>query len=195
MDAEEKVNQKVWDVIVKIKEKDILSDWRDLSLNFGYANDEEERILFWLQDEKCIELMNLSRIPKSTYLHQPEEVKLKLIKPAFDEIYEEYRGEYASGNIATIQQKTSNKKLSKEILNDITKSEKIRGMQKDLFRNLSNMKTQSKEEIERATGTADCKNLIFQLNKKLKKYDLHIVGDRPKTWGGKTLYRLKFLTE
>jgi len=97
MNAQEAVDEKVWSVLLKIKEQDILSDWTDLGIiNFGYASKEEEKILIWLQDEKVIELQNLSRNLRPGIISVAgdssafKEIKLKLVQPAYDKLYEEY---------------------------------------------------------------------------------------------------------
>lgn len=112
MNAQEAVNKKVWGVLLKIKEKDILSDWADLGIiNFGYASKDEEKILLWLQDEKVIKLHNLTRmirpgiISVTGDLSAFKEIKLELIQPAFDKLYEEYE---SSNNTSQAPAFTSN---------------------------------------------------------------------------------------
>jgi len=195
MDAEEKLNQKVWNVLCKIKEKELLSSWRDLSLNYGYATDDEERILLWLQEQKSIELINTSRFTNLSSYEQPKEVKLKLIKPAFDEIYEEYKEKYAPQITPSEETKGTNKKVSAETIEKIIKSENIRGKQEKLLRKLSRNKSLSEKEIKKTTETRDCKNLKYQLKEKIKRHGLNIKVIRPKTWGGESLYQLEFLTK
>lgn len=101
MDAEEKIDNDIWNVLVKIKELNSLSHWRDgWVLNLGNVSDIEKKILFWLQDEKSITLLNLSRNPK--IINVPgdiqilEGIKIKLIQPMFDEVYEDFKSNTTS---------------------------------------------------------------------------------------------------
>lgn len=194
MNARDLADKAVWNVLLKIKKQELLSDIRDLGkLTYGYPSKEEENILLWLQDEKAIKLDNLSRFPQRRIISEyamPEQVKLEVVQPAFDKIYKEY-DEYF--NLPQGNERLLTRQGKKEI-SDIILTRNIKGMEKKLLHALSGFKPVSFKDLERETGTKSLKALKFSTQDKLKGTGWSIESPKKAGWGGDSFYQLEKLT-
>lgn len=194
MDAQDLADKAVWAVLIKIKKHGLLSDIRDLGkMTFGYPSKEEQNILLWLQDEKAIKLENLSRFPHRKIISEyglPDEVKLELLQPTFDKIYNEY-DEY-------INQPQKNTRVSsqgaKKEIRDIIVTRDIKGMEKKLLQILSNLTPVSFTDLEREIGTKSVKALKFSVQEKLNGTGWSIESPKRSGWGNDSYYQLVKLT-
>lgn len=198
MDAQERVDRKVWEMLVVIKEKDLLSHWSDGGvINLGHISEEQKSILLWLRDEKAITLLNLDRdtLPRLNLGGRlPEEIKLRLNHPDFDEIYAEYKVHFTVVDPEEFKGGKTNKNYKVEI-REIIKTQKIKGMQEKYIKTLWDMKIKTTKEMEGAIGTKDLKNLTYQVKQKLRGTSLDVKVSRAKSVNGSTYYQLKFLTQ
>lgn len=189
MDAEQKIIQRMWNVLVKIQENNILSNYRDLHINFGFATDEEEKILFRLQDEGVIELINLNRDTRIINSMNPQEVKIDIKQPEFDEMYNQFKSEQGSNKTNTGQADVNNK----QAFTDFVKFSNFKGKEKKLLIALASMREKSSDDLEILLHTSSLKSLVYSVNQKLKNTNWKIVSH--KYLGKPSTYQLHDLTD
>lgn len=193
MNAQDLADKAVWDVLIKIKKNDLLSDIRDLGkITFGQPSKDEENILLWLQDEKAIKLENLSRFPKRRIVSEytlPEPVKLELVQPTFDEVYNEYDKYFNTPNDNKLRPQHAKNEIKEIIL-----TRNIKGMEKKFLQALSGLTPVSFTDLKRETGTKSLKALKFAAQKKLKGTGWSIESPERAGWGNDSFYQLEKLT-
>lgn len=190
MDAEDLIDKAVWDILVKIKKQEILNRLSS-TITFGYTTKEEEQILLWLQDEKTIKLLNLSRYPRTKPPGvMPEEIKLEPIQPEFDEVYQEYNDYFNPPN----PQKVKVKEAKIEI-KEIIFTKKLKGKEKLFLQTLSTMKPVSLKELSLIIGTKHCKALKSAVHEKIRNTGWNIKTIKSSELGKDSFYQLEFLTK
>lgn len=193
MNAQNLADKAVWGVLIKIKKYDLLSDIRDLGkITYGQPSKEEENILLWLQDEKAIKLENLSRFPQRRIVSEytlPEPVKLELVQPTFDEIYNEYDKYFNTPNESKLKPQHAKNEIKEIIL-----TRNIKGMEKKLLQALSGLRPVSFTELKREIGTKSLKALKFSTQEKLKGTGWSIESPDRAGWGNDSYYQLEKLT-
>lgn len=195
METEEILAKQIWEVLLKIKEQDVLSYWSEFGvLRFESATENEKKILLWLHDEKAIELLNLSR-PKGIVnipgdISLLDGIKFKIIQTTFDEIYGEYEtlAEAREGIKTPLE-------CPKGEINKIITTRNIRGKEKGFLQALSDMKPVSASKLREETDTKNVKALKFAVQRKLKGTGWNIKSPQRSGWGKDTFYQLEFLTQ
>lgn len=190
MDAEDLVDELVWKVLLKIKNKELLTEI-GLPINFGYPTQEEEQVLAWLEKEKFINFLNsYAKSIISTRGVPPEDIKLRTVQPQFDEIYQEYNDYFYPPNPQKI--KTSE---MKQRVNEVVITKSLKGKEKLFLQILSNMEPVSIKKIKEAVDTKHCKELKSAVQKKLKNTGLNIKTIKATELGKDSYYQLQFLTK
>lgn len=192
MDAEEEINNKIQEVLKKIKEKKLLSTWRDLHIDYGPTTEDEKSLLLKLEDLGTIKLINLTyddltrTIKISGDIAQLDGIKLDIIQPNFDNLYEKSKNLSNSYKIPTKIIKSG----SRDEIENIIKIKGIRGMQKKLLHTLSDFKPHDLNELKEKVKSKNIIGIKFELKGKLKKTDIDILETKGRGWG-KSTYQLK----
>lgn len=94
MESDEVTDKILWAVLKHIKELVYFSS----SLNpivYPSPSEIEKGALLQLHDSGVIKLINLSRFPKpsiiQSYSCEPEEIKLEVVQPEFNDLYKEFK--------------------------------------------------------------------------------------------------------
>ncbi len=198
MEAENNINQKRWEVILKIKKKDLINHWSSLGkVSFGLVTEDEWQILLWLKDVEAINIIDHTysrRLSLVGDINQLEETKIEIIQPKFDEVYKLYEDNYALMlNSANIKPAINKKMGSRLDISEIIKTKKIKGKEKIFLQCLANTRAISFSELESKTGTKNLKSLKMAVLKKLKKTEWSI--DTIRELGKDSFYKLYLLTE
>ncbi len=199
MEADQLILQEYWIVLQKIHKLYFFNYSLSSVIVYGYVAEVEKGVLFRLQVEGAIKLINLTRFSTPGVIsidRPPEEIKIEVFKENFIKIYEEIRDELSSEkDLKSQNDSSSSKGASKELINNLIKVKKIRGKEKRFIQALANLKPKSLKELTAHTETKDIKSLNRAVKKKLENSQWSIKTTRGTGWGKESFYQLIFLSE
>lgn len=199
MEADDLILQEYWKVLQKIHKLYFFNYSLRSTIVYGYATEVEKGVLFRLQDEGAIKLINLTQFPTHGIISigiPPEEIKIEVFKENFIKIYEEIRDELSiEKEIKSKNDKTTSKGVNKELINDLIKVKKIRGKEKRFIQALANLKPKSMKELATFTKAKDIKSLKRAVSKKFENSQWSIKTIRSSSWDKGGFYQLIFLAE
>ena len=207
MEPDESTNQEYWKVLQRIKRNGFFKPSPG-PVEFGPASDIEKGVLLDLQDEGAIKVLNLSRFPTHIFSSRPsgismsEEIKLEIIQPAFNEVYEEVKKEVEIKDLSQVDEykdgrepsdvRRDNRELRKEI-NSIIKNKGLINQEKDFLQFLAKtFKPEQIADIGSEISSKDCKHVKQRVSQKLEGTNFRIATIKAKRFYKGNCYQLEY---
>lgn len=204
MKPDELTNQEYWKVLQRIKRNAFFKPSPG-PVVFGPASDIEKGVLLDLQDEGVIRLLNLSRSSitfLSEYHDISEDIKLEIIQPTFNEVYEEVKNEVEANVSSQVdggkddQEPSAVRRDKRELrkeMNLIIKNKKFGVQEKKFIQFLAEkFKPEQIKDIGSEIGSKDCKHLKLRVQKKLAGTNFRIITIKAKRLYDNGSYQLEY---